>query len=148
GNGSDSRELEEFLENRDPALLWRAIRNLGGHDFGELRSAFARIDDSRPTVILAYTIKGYGLPLEGHPQNHSALMSTEQFEHLASTLGMDPVSPWQRFPPKSAEGLQCSRAAQRLARPSVAPGSPPQIPADMGRTPAATTSTQAGFGRV
>ena len=36
------------------------------------------IDDTRPTVIFAYTVKGYGLPSEGHPQNHSALLTGDQ----------------------------------------------------------------------
>ena len=55
-----------------------AIRNLGGHDLAALDAAYDAIDDDRPTVILAYTIKGYGLPIEGHPQNHSALLTYEQ----------------------------------------------------------------------
>jgi pyruvate dehydrogenase E1 component len=35
------------------------VRNLGGHDLQALGDAFAQIDDGRPTVILAYTVKGY-----------------------------------------------------------------------------------------
>ncbi|WP_372348464.1 hypothetical protein [Streptomyces sp. KL116D] len=31
-----------------------------------------RSSDDRPTVIFAYTVKGHGLPTEGHPQNHSS----------------------------------------------------------------------------
>ena len=36
------------------------------------------IDDTRPTVIFAYTVKGYGLATEGHPQNHSSLLTADQ----------------------------------------------------------------------
>ena len=56
------------------------IRNLGGHDLSSLDQAYGAIDDSRPTIILAYTIKGYGLAVEGHPQNHSALLTEAQLE--------------------------------------------------------------------
>ena len=53
---------------------------------------FDAIDDSRPTVIFAYTIKGYGLPSQGHPQNHSALLTLPQLQSLAARLGADPSS--------------------------------------------------------
>ncbi len=47
-----------------------------------LGEAFAQIDDTRPTVIIAYTIKGHALPTEGHPQNHSSLLTVEQFDRF------------------------------------------------------------------
>src|SRR6516164_3824322 len=62
-----------------------------------LDDAYNAIDDDRPTLILAYTIKGYGLPIEGHPQNHSALLTAEQIRELAVHLGADADHPWQRF---------------------------------------------------
>ena len=48
----------------------------------------------RPSVIFAYTIKGWGLPTEGHPANHSALLTVEQLRELARRLGADPDDPW------------------------------------------------------
>ncbi|MFZ3307342.1 MAG: hypothetical protein WA622_14615 [Mycobacterium sp.] len=41
-----------------------------------LRSAYTRIGDTRATIIIGYTIKGYGLLPQGHPQNHSPLLTT------------------------------------------------------------------------
>ena len=35
----------------------------------------ARAEPERPTVVFAYTIKGYGLEIAGRPQNHSALLT-------------------------------------------------------------------------
>ena len=52
-----------------------------------ISEAYAAIDDTRPTVIIAYTIKGYGLPTDGHPQNHSSLLTVEQYRQLSETLG-------------------------------------------------------------
>ena len=34
-------------------------------------------------MVFAYTVKGRGLPTEGHPANHSALLSGEQFAELS-----------------------------------------------------------------
>ena len=66
-----------------------AIRNLGGHDLGDLLGAFAEADrvTDRPSVVLAYTIKAWRLPTEGHPGNHSALLSADQWHQLALELG-------------------------------------------------------------
>ncbi|MBO0876414.1 MAG: pyruvate dehydrogenase, partial [Pseudonocardia sp.] len=81
--------LAEFVAGLDDTTLMAAIRNLAGHDLASLDNAFTGIDDTRPTVIFAYTVKGYGLPSQGHPQNHSALLSVEQITQLAHTLGAD-----------------------------------------------------------
>ena len=45
--------------------------NLGGHDLELLLDTFNGIDHDRPTCFIAYTIKGMGLPLAGHKDNHS-----------------------------------------------------------------------------
>ena len=94
-------------------------RNLGGHDLDALREAYAQIDDTRPTVIIAYTIKGYGLPIQGHPQNHSSLLTEEQFSELAASLGKDATRPWSRFDADSAAGRICRDARERLRRSEI-----------------------------
>ncbi len=68
----------------------------------------------RPSIVFAYTIKGWRLPTEGHPANHSALLSGEQFTELAATLGADPEDPWAPFDPGSAAAELCASAARRL----------------------------------
>src|SRR5450631_3443833 len=78
GDGPDAEPVRALLETVGDDTLHAALRNLGGHDHQALAGAFAAIDDSRPTVIFAYTVKGYGLATEGHPQNHSALLTAQQ----------------------------------------------------------------------
>ena len=89
GTGPDAGEITTLLDGLDDSTVIAAVRNLGGHDLNTLREAYGQIDDTRPTVIIAYTIKGYGLPTEGHPQNHSSLLSVEQYADLAGSLGKD-----------------------------------------------------------
>jgi pyruvate dehydrogenase E1 component len=144
----DDGSLARLVADLDDAALAAAIRNLGGHDLGALDGAYRAIDDSRPTIILAYTIKGRGLPVEGHPQNHSALLTNEQMQQLAVQLGADPGQPWQRPPAHSAAGVLCEQAASRLRRPPVPPNAPPPVPQDLGRTPAGVATTQAALGRT
>ena len=140
--------LARLIADLDDAALTRAIRNLGGHDLAALDEAYEAIDDSRPTIILAYTIKGYGLAIEGHPQNHSALLTEAQLGELAAQLGADPGRPWQRAPADSAAGALCEQTARRLRRPLLPPHAPPRVPPDLGRTPTGVATTQAALGRA
>ncbi|HEY0936277.1 MAG TPA: pyruvate dehydrogenase, partial [Trebonia sp.] len=143
-----SAEIGALIAALDDATLTAAVRNLGGHDLPALDQAYRAIDDTRPTIIFAYTIKGFGLPTEGHPQNHSALLTRPQFAELAVALGTDPVRPWQRFDSGSDAGRLCAETGERLHRPPVAARPVPELPADIGRTPAGTASTQAALGRT
>ncbi|GAB5897587.1 transketolase-like TK C-terminal-containing protein [Mycolicibacterium mageritense] len=148
GKGTGAEEISALIRDLDENALLAAIRNLGGHDLDALRAAYAQIDDTRPTVIIAYTIKGHRLPTQGHPQNHSSLLTVEQYEQFAAELGMDPANPWPRFDIDSAPGELCTQTAQRLQREPPALSAPPAVPADTGRTPSGTSSTQAALGRV
>ena len=139
--------LARLVADLDDSALAAAIRNLGGHDLAALDEAYRAIDDSRPTIILAYTIKGYGLAIEGHPQNHSALLTEAQLGELAAQVGIDPGQPWQR-PAGIAAGELCEQTARRLRRPLLPPHAPPAIPPDLGRTPAGVATTQAALGRA
>jgi pyruvate dehydrogenase E1 component len=149
GTGRGRRDVERVTADLDDRELAVAIRDLGGHDLSHLLDAFARTDavTDRPSVIFAYTIKAWRLPTEGHPANHSALLSAEQWEQLATDLGADATDPWARFAEHSAEAELCREAAARLLRKPVAPAAPPAVPADVGRSHAGKTSTQQAFGR-
>ncbi|ORW73741.1 pyruvate dehydrogenase [Mycobacterium saskatchewanense] len=148
GTAADRADIAALIDTLDDETLIAAIRNLGGHDLRALTDAYERIDDGRPTVIFAYTIKGYGLPSQGHPQNHSALLSPEEFEGFAAEVGMDPDHPWARFDAESVSGQLCQTRAEKLRR-AVIPGFPrPVFPQDFGRTPKGTATTQAALGRA
>lgn len=140
--------LEGLVAGLDDDTLRAAIRNLGGHDLAALREAFAAIDDDRPTVIFAYTVKGYGLATEGHPQNHSSLLTRETFASLAAQVGCDPDDPWAGFADDSAEARLCASVAARLRRDPVPAAPTLPVPTDFGRTPSGTATTQAALGRT
>src|SRR5205807_1483449 len=95
----------------------------------------------------AYTIKAWGLPTQGHPANHSALLTDEQWRRLAADIGIDPSDPWALFPPDSAEAELCRETAARLFRPAPRATVVQAVPDDLGRSHAGTASTQAAFGR-
>jgi pyruvate dehydrogenase E1 component len=148
GDGVDRASITELLDGVEDNELLAAIRNLGGHDLDGLSQAFSAIDDSRPTVIIAYTIKGHGLPSEGHPQNHSALLSEAQITELAGQLGADLDDPWRRFDVDTDAGRLCLRTAERLRREPVPQRKSGTVPVDLGRTPTGVATTQAALGRT
>lgn len=149
GAGSTGGPIAALIEPLDDASLLSALRNLGGHDIGALMDAFDGVDDTRPTVIFAYTVKGYGLPTEGHPQNHSSLLTADQMRTLADRLGTDLDRPWEAFADGSPEAAVCAAAARRLHRPEHASRQPPEVPADLARpAPTGTGNTQQALGRV
>src|SRR5690348_9682601 len=148
GEGAAAESIRALIADVPDDDLLAAVRNLGGHDLSALRQAFEQIDDTRPTVVIASTLKGYGLAIEGHPQNHSALLTEAQLEELAERLGVDPAQPWERFEPGSPAADLLADAAARLRRtPEPAEPAPP-VPADLGRTPHGTATTQAALGRT
>ena len=65
------------------------MTNLGGHCMESLTEAFDAADDDTPTLFIAYTIKGYGLPFAGHKDNHAGLMNTGQIEALRDARNHD-----------------------------------------------------------
>ncbi|MFF7551223.1 pyruvate dehydrogenase [Streptomyces canus] len=148
GEGPDRDRIAELVAQLDDAVLVDAVANLGGHDLSALDQAFTAIDDTRPTVIFAYTIKGYGLATKGHPQNHSALLSEADVRDLATRVGADLDQPWRPFEDGSPAQALCAATAQRLRRPGTVPQTPPALPSDFGRTPSGVATTQAALGRA
>ncbi len=150
---ADASELRERLEVDVAGLgdgeLLATFRDLGGHDLGALVDAYRQADAERgrPSVVFAYTIKGWRLPTEGHPANHSALLNPEQYAELARSLDTDPDDPWATFG-DGPEAELCAAAASRLQRekPKFV-GTPPSFPEDLGREHKGTASTQQAFGR-
>ncbi|MEQ3554438.1 pyruvate dehydrogenase [Pseudonocardia nematodicida] len=141
-------ELARLVADLDDATLLAAVRNLGGHDVAALGEAFDAIDDSRPTVVLAYTVKGHGLATAGHPQNHGSILTAAQMADLATDLGTDVDDPWRRFPDGSAAARLCATTARRLHREAPDVDPVPALPTDIGRTPTGRATTQAALGRA
>jgi pyruvate dehydrogenase E1 component len=149
GSGGRRADIAWVTADLDDAHLMAAIRDLGGHDLGLLLDAFAEADaiTDRPSVVFAYTIKAWRLPTEGHPANHSALLSAQQWAELAEQLGADAEDPWATFPEGSGEAEICKNATQRLQRAERPDSPPPNPPTDVGRQHTGRASTQQAFGR-
>ncbi|QIK65952.1 pyruvate dehydrogenase [Nocardioides sp. HDW12B] len=148
-DGSDgSPELQELLQSTPTAHLAAAVRDLGGHDLGLLVDTFGSVDDHRPTVVFAYTVKGRGLPTEGHPNNHSVLLTEPQMQSLADATGADLADPWRRFDDGSAAAALCRQRRTALTRRGVTPTGDVEVPTELGHPHRKAVSTQATLGRL
>jgi pyruvate dehydrogenase E1 component len=144
---SGSEDLLALVSSIPVEDLAHAVRDLGGHDIGLLLDTYRTMDPHRPTIIFAYTIKGRGLPTEGHPNNHSALLTEAQMASLADSVGADITDPWRTFEPRSEAAELCRSRAAELARPAIATPKAKPVPTSLGRAHRAPISTQAAFGR-
>jgi pyruvate dehydrogenase E1 component len=100
-----------LLGDFDDDHLSQLMTNLGGHCVDTLMAAFDDAADERPTLFIAYTIKGFGLPLAGHKDNHAGLMSPGQIDELRRSLGIAKGQEWE---PWAGLGSTARAAAEAL----------------------------------
>ncbi|MGV1034203.1 MAG: transketolase-like TK C-terminal-containing protein [Microbacteriaceae bacterium] len=143
-----SAQLEALVRSLNPTELGELLRDLGGHDIELLVDTYRGADTHRPTVVFAYTVKGRGLPTEGHPNNHSALLTGEQMDALAAATGNDRAQPWQRFAPGTAAATLCDERAEALRREPIPALPAVPVPNELGHGHRKAGSTQAALGRL
>jgi pyruvate dehydrogenase E1 component len=128
------------------------MSNLGGHDMASMIDAFESIDHDRPVCFIAYTIKGVGLPMQGHKDNHAGLMTVAQMEKWRTEQGIRAGHEWDKFEglsqdPKELETFLAAalfnRDEQRRLTDDVI-----DVPQQLQFKPAAQMSTQQGFGLI
>ncbi len=81
---SKNKKLKTFTQNISSEELKQAFTDLGGHDFAGLISAMqeSRKENKQPCMIIAHTIKGWGLEMAGLGGNHSYLISKEELNKM------------------------------------------------------------------
>lgn len=149
---ADDAEALALIGRRSDADLAALMGNLGGHDLTNLVRAFEAADGDRPTVFIAYTVKGFGLPLAGHKDNHSGLLTPAQTGLLRDSMNVRAGHEWEPFEGlgRSPEDLRrfieaapFFREGPRLRDAPVLP-----VPADFPCPRQPLQSTQAGFGLI
>ncbi len=148
----DQGAVSQLIDKRSDDELLELMSNLGGHDMASMCEAFEAIDHDRPVCFIAYTIKGVGLPFQGHKDNHAGLMTVTQMEKWRTAQNIRPGQEWERF-----EGLSQEPAAletflsdapfnrdgrRRLTAPVI------EVPERLSFKPSPQMSTQQGFGLV
>ena len=148
----DQGAVSQLIERRSDDELLALMSNLGGHDMASMVDAFESIDHDRPVCFIAYTIKGIGLPFQGHKDNHAGLMTVAQMEKWRAAQNIRPGHEWEKF-----EGLSQDPVAleafladapfnrdgrRRLSAPVI------DVPERLAFKSSPQMSTQQGFGLV
>jgi len=148
----ECKGLEAFLSAHDDDGLHEIMTNLGGHDMASVLEAFRLAEgDDTPTCFVAYTIKGYGLPLAGHKDNHAGLMTPEQMDMFKRANNLQDGEEWAPFsgldmdPDLLREFLDdvpfSARQKHQRRAPAIAV-------APIGLAHEGKTSTQIAFGKI
>src|ERR1700740_1080108 len=125
----DQGPVTQLIERRSDDELLALMSNLGGHDMARMIEAFEAIDTARPVCFIAYTIKGIGLPFQGHKDNHAGLMTVAQMEKWSGTQNIPPAHDGEKFEalPQDEAALQAfldnvpfnREGARRLVAPTI-----------------------------
>ena len=143
-------EVTRFCAGLPDGELASLVTDLAGHDFEALLDAFAACDaeKDRPSVLFAYTVKGWGLPIAGHPRNHSALLTPEQVDLLRERSGLSRATEWDRLDPMTPAGQWAAARREHLAREPAPPAPAVPVPDASGLRAGKLASTQESFGRI
>ncbi|HEX5237649.1 MAG TPA: transketolase [Sphingomicrobium sp.] len=145
------KKAAAFLKDHDDPALASLFTDLGGHCMETLIEAFDAAQDDVPTLFVAWTIKGFGLPFAGHKDNHAGLMNPTQMAALKSGMGIREGHEWEPLEsvgdnarPGVEALIERSRIAREKRARSFGQVKVPAIPAPTGEE----QSTQAAFGRI
>ena len=140
-----------FLKAHDDEALGALMSDLGGHCMETLVEAFDAAQDDVPTLFIAWTVKGFGLPFAGHKDNHAGLMNPTQAHSLRDSMGVKEGEEWEPLAGIGGNAragvealIERSRVARHKRDRSFGKIEVPVIPAPSGDE----QSTQAAFGRI
>ncbi|MGE3245239.1 MAG: 1-deoxy-D-xylulose-5-phosphate synthase N-terminal domain-containing protein, partial [Beijerinckiaceae bacterium] len=144
--------IAEFLDSHSDDSLHTLMTNLGGHDMETLMEAFDTAGDNpTPHCFIAYTIKGWGLPLAGHRDNHAGLLNPSQMEEFRRHNNLVAGEEWDKFAGLGEDGAAVEAFLEDVPwrrKPLVASKRPLVLKTPL-RSPAGTTqSTQGAFGNI
>lgn len=147
----DQGAVSALLDTYDDTELALLMTDLGGHCLETLTSAFNGIDHDRPTVFIAYTVKGWGTPLAGHKDNHAGLMTKDQMAAFQTDMNVSAGHEWDPVEGLGALAKEVRPALKEVAFFAGGPrrqmSKPVPVP-DVVTPNDKTISTQAAFGKI
>ncbi|KYG60512.1 pyruvate dehydrogenase [Bdellovibrio bacteriovorus] len=116
GIAKEHPNMKKFLDSISDEELFDAIRDFGGHDMIALAEAMEKSKKStrKPTIIIAHTLKGWGLKAAAQPGNHSSLPQEEEVMELKAKQGIKGDKLYERFAANSVEGKFLAARGEKL----------------------------------
>lgn len=109
-------KMKKFLDSVTDQELFDALRDFGGHDMIALAEAMLKSKEStrRPTLIIAHTLKGWGLRMAAQPGNHSALLGEEEMDELRKKQKISEGKLFETFATNAAETKFLKERGEKL----------------------------------
>jgi pyruvate dehydrogenase E1 component len=146
-----TKGLKQFFANYDDDQLAELMANLGGHDMESIVEAFEAVQDDKPRCFVAYTVKGYGLPLAGHKDNHAGMITPDQMDQFKTDNHIDNGDEWSTTAGLPFSESQLQQFYQNVPFNQRKAPTPPddQLEIETLHTPKGdSSSTQVAFGKV
>jgi pyruvate dehydrogenase E1 component len=154
--GTVGFDMATLLADVPDTGLKALMMNLGGHDMPQILRTFelaAKVRE-RPVAILAYTIKGWGLPIAGHIENHAAQLTSEQIAQLQEDFGVAVGHEWDGYEDTDAitQWIQNSLYQRGFSQPCQGAPRPSRprlrVPETLDVSFPERASTQGAFGHI
>jgi len=148
----DTGGIRPLLDGLDDAGLGALMTNLAGHDLEAILETFHGVTAETPACFIAYTVKGMGLPFQGHKDNHAGLMNPEQMADFKARCGLADGQEWDRFAglefdPAVLEAFLAEVPFVSVGKRRLSSATLP-VPEQFSVPPAPRMSTQEGFGKL
>lgn len=116
GIAKEHSNMKKFLDSVTDQELYEAIRDFGGHDMILLAEAMEQSKKStrRPTIIIAHTLKGWGLRCAAQPGNHSQLPTEDELVELKNKQGITGENLFERFVAGTPEAKYLKERGDKL----------------------------------
>ena len=147
----DQGDVSTLIASRSDDELAALMNNLGGHDLPAVLAALHGAHSEKPTCFICYTVKGFGLPMAGHKDNHAGMMTPAQMETFQAAMGVRARHEWDKFEaiaqPQAIQAFLdkvpfAAGEDRRLSAPII------DVPAEIPITIQPTMATQTGFGAI
>lgn len=108
--------MKKFIDNVSDQELFESFRDFGGHDIMLMAEAMLQSKKStrRPTIIIAHTLKGWGLKMAAAPGNHSSLAQEDEVEELRQKQGIKGTTLFAGFDANTTEGKFLKARGEKL----------------------------------
>ncbi|MCH2534464.1 MAG: pyruvate dehydrogenase [Bdellovibrionales bacterium] len=109
-------DMKNFTDNVTEDELYYGLRDFGGHDIFALAEAMERSKKNtrQPTMIIAHTLKGWGMKMAAHQGNHSTLPDENDIKELGEKTGVKEDELFKRFDDNSEEAEFLKQRGEEL----------------------------------
>ena len=112
----DYPQVKKFLDGVSEDEIFEGLRDFGGHDIIQLAEAMLKSKEStrKPTIIIAHTLKGWGLKMAAQPGNHSALNHQDEMDEMRKAQGLKDGELFKGFAAKTPEAKYLEERGNKL----------------------------------